>query len=309
MLNLKTGAISLPGMLSNLLYKDIASGLDSYETYSDNSDFGPQTPDSFTVDRDTLDSQIAEIGQEYGKGVYGALQSGVKGLASTWGGAMFGSPTMGSVISNAIDYNAGKVPGNTSTLGKTAESLSKATTTGSLGEIAKSAYGLASMASPMSGYASMAKDLLGIASTTYNMATKAAGFLSDLAGYGEDTQQTGTKQDIANAINNEISSGFAQPGFGGRLATQLDTFGIEDNINVPDISRDSSGSDRGSDRGGDSVGGTSNSDMGNSGLGSGLGTGGSGGGSNDVGGQAEGSPGHGSSGAQGTDSDSDSDGW
>ena len=214
MINLKTGAISVPGILSNLLYKDIAQGLNSYGGYSDDSMAGPQSPDAFSVTPDTYNDMYNSVGidPDTARSVGSAV---TKGLNSTLGVAALG-PLAGlaEIANNAVDANQGKNPGNTTAVGRMAENLSKATT-GRLGEIDDPiGFGLelaSSFSGPVSGYVNAVSDVYGLARDT-------AGFLSDLA-----------KDDDTTAS----PSGFG--GFRG-FSNDLDAYADAFSLNDVDIS-------------------------------------------------------------------------
>lgn len=255
MLNIKTGAISLPGMLANLLYKDIAQGLNSYDWYSDNSDAGPQSPDAFSVTSDTYNDMYNSIGidPDTARSVGAAV---TKGLNSTFGiAALGGLAGLAEIANAAVDVNQGKTPANTTAVGKLAENLADAVTgKQSAVNTAQTALSLASSApTPVQGIAKSVSSLVGLGK-------KLGSFLDDLA-----TPDIDDRGDTFGTGLGEKSGGYE--GAGG----------------VSGVGASGMGS---------GVGGGSTD-----GLGTGLG------GGNDVGAQSDG-PGKGSSGAQGTDSDS-----
>ena len=176
MINLKTGAISVPGILSNLLYKDIAQGLNSYGGYSDDSMAGPQSPDAFSVTPDTYNDMYNSVGidPDTARSVGAAV---TKGLNSTLGVAALG-PLAGlaEIANTAVDVNQGKTPENTTAVGKLAENLADAVTgKQSALNTAQTALSLASsVPSPVQGTVNAVSNLVGFGK-------KMGSFLNDLA--------------------------------------------------------------------------------------------------------------------------------
>ena len=237
MLNIKTGAISLPGMLANLLYKDLATDL-GYETYSENASFGPQSVSDFSVSKQEYEDQQAQIGL-----------TGDEARA------------LGHAITDPISTVMGAMTGPIGAVGSLA---ARATAAQEENDVAKQQEISDKFSDPVSALASFGGliggpigSVVGALSKGYGLAKDISGFLSDLA-KDDDTvaDQTGFSgfSGFKNDLNDTYADAFSLDGIdidpvakAEAISGGSDTSGSS-NSSSSSGSTDSS-SDRGSSRG------------------------------------------------------------